>query len=425
MRQPDIHPFSISNPIDTGKTVFDNGVTLRLVPLEDTRLVKLDFMFHGSKWNQSRPLQAYFASKLISASTKDFDADPLAEILDYYGAGIRTETGFFCTSVTLVCLSKNLPALMPVMKSILTQPTYDSQRFEVMRVMEKQVYAIREKEVADQDRCNRLNALYGDRHRCTSFAKESDYDSLTRQDLLDFHGHYFSSSDCQIWLTGDTSPDNIKTVNNFFGLSPWGESQYVWQAPDWPEAHPSHETVFKKKMDGVQSAIYMGKLLPRWDHPDFTRLMVAVTLLGGYFGSRLMKNIREEKGLTYGISSALRLSMADTALVIATTTANSNVNQVVEEIHKEIRTLMTEKVGEDELLRVKNYMTGYACRKYEPGLGLASLLMKQNVMGRPDDYIMEENNKVRAITADDIIEMTRRYFDADTMKLSIAGDYGD
>ena len=145
-------------------------------------------------------------------------------------------------------------------------------------------------------------------------------------------------------------------------------------------------------------------------------------MLGGYFGSRLMTNIREKKGLTYGIQASLSQTLSETALVISTSTANEATEVVIDEIYKEIRRMQTERAGEEELERVKNYMIGFACRRHEPGLGVSKLLMTQLMKGFPIDHIVTENNIVRQTTADDIMEITNKYFDVETMTQCVVGN---
>lgn len=422
MNQPQIHPFGIDHIFEVGRDTLDNGVPVFLIPLEDTRVVMLEFFFHGSKWHQQRTLQAYFSSRLMSASTEEYDADHLAEIIDYNGATIYTRTGFFGTTISLVCLSKKLRDMMPVIRSIITIPTYDQRRFSTAISMARQDAKIRLTDVEAVCNYDFLDALYGKHHPSTSWAEIEDYDTLTPSDLKAFHDKYVCSSDCQIWITGEISDDVHQLVNDYFGKSAWGKNQYVFEHSQWPVIEPSAEKHLYKPMDGVQSAICVGKLLPRWDHPDFTKLTVATTMLGGYFGSRLMTNIREKKGLTYGIQASLSQTLSETALVISTSTANEAAEVVTDEIYKEIRRMQTERAGEDELERVKNYMIGFACRRHEPGLGVSKLLMTQLMKGFPIDHIVTENNIVRQTTADDIMEITNKYFDVETMTQCVVGN---
>lgn len=422
LSQPEIHPFGFDHIIDIKQQVFDNGVAINLIPLEDTRIVMVDFFFHGCKWHQSRCLQAYFSSVLLCASTTEHDAETLAKIIDNNGASIYGRTGYWGTSITLLCLSKNLRTMMEVMKSVLTHPTFDQKRFSNAVSTMKQNLAINLQDVNSVCFDEFLNALYGKSHPTTSWAQLDDYDTLTREDLLAFHEQFICSSDCQIWMTGNITDEAVDLVNGYFGKSSWGKGNFVYQDPVWPEINPSPEQTILKKMDGVQSAILTGKLLPRWDHPDFTKIMVATTLLGGYFGSRLMTNIREEKGLTYSIYASLRQTLCETALMITTATANETAARVIEEIRKEIQRMRTERVGDDELERAKNYMIGYACRKHEAGLGLSKMLMTTSMKGRPYDYIVTENRLVRDTSADDVLDIANRYFDPDTMKLCVVGN---
>ena len=176
LSQPEIHPFGFDHIIDIKQQVFDNGVAINLIPLEDTRIVMVDFFFHGCKWHQSRCLQAYFSSVLLCASTTEHDADTLAKIIDNNGASIYGRTGYWGTSITLLCLSKNLRTMMEVMKSVLTHPTFDQKRFSNAVSTMKQNLAINLKDVNSVCFDEFLNALYRKSHPTTSWAQLDDYD---------------------------------------------------------------------------------------------------------------------------------------------------------------------------------------------------------------------------------------------------------
>ena len=163
----------------------------------------------------------------------------------------------------------------------------------------------------------------------------------------------------------------------------------------------------------VQAAVRLGCLLPSPGHPDMPLLRLAVTLLGGYFGSRLMSNIREQRGYTYGIHATIFNVPHDNALVIACETATQYADAVVNEVRSELQRLCDEPVGEDELQMVKNYMEGQFCRRTECSFNYPQLLMNLLSTGRNMDDLRQEHQRIQNATPSEIIEVCRRYFQPD------------
>ena len=174
-------------------------------------------------------------------------------------------------------------------------------------------------------------------------------------------------------------------------------------------------------MDGVQSAIYFGRLLPRWDHPDFTRLMVATTLLGGYFGSRLMTSVREEKGYTYGIFSMLNPTPSDNALMILSDCAHEFVQPLLDEVYHQIDLLQQERVGEDELAKVRSYLQGDLCRTYDSSLTLSDAWIFVHTQGLPDTYFHDYWQTITNTSAADLQRLASTYLCKESLTEVVAG----
>lgn len=168
----------------------------------------------------------------------------------------------------------------------------------------------------------------------------------------------------------------------------------------------------------------MGRVLPKRDHTDMPGLVVLNTILGGYFGSRLMRNIREDKGYTYGISSFI-IPMAElSVLVVSTEVGSAFAEKTIEEVFKEMRKLQTEPISNDELELVRGYMTGQILRTFDGPFAiadsLASLFQYNNLnFGYIDDLIKTINQ----ITPLELMELAKKYLDADSMVVSVAGSH--
>jgi zinc protease len=165
----------------------------------------------------------------------------------------------------------------------------------------------------------------------------------------------------------------------------------------------------------------MGMLSLERHHPDYLKTRVMVTLFGGYFGSRLMSNIREEKGYTYGISAGIVSCPGPEMLVINTETANEFVEPLIREVYHEIDCLQNDLVPEEELAMVKNYMLGEMCRSYESAFSLADAWMFVQVSGFGDTHFEDALNAVRDITPEDIRELAGKHLCKEKLKEVISG----
>lgn len=164
----------------------------------------------------------------------------------------------------------------------------------------------------------------------------------------------------------------------------------------------------------------IGSLTIRQNHPDYIKLSVLVTLLGGYFGSRLMSNIREDKGYTYGIGSGLISYPYESLFVVATQCDAKYVNPLIQEVYKEIDNLCENLVSQRELDMVKSYMLGELTRRYE-GLGLSDAFIFAEVSGFEDDFMQKQVDSIRSTTMQDIQDMAKKYLQPESLKVVVAG----
>lgn len=150
-------------------------------------------------------------------------------------------------------------------------------------------------------------------------------------------------------------------------------------------------------------------------------MKVLTTVLGGYFGSRLMSNIREEKGYTYGISAGIASYPFQGYLAIGTETANEYVEPCIREVKNEIRRLQEERISEQELTMVKNYMMGEMCRSYEGPFSLSDAWIFVETAGLEKNFFLTHAKKIRSVTADELRDLAIKYFRPDDMLEVVAG----
>jgi predicted Zn-dependent peptidase len=170
-------------------------------------------------------------------------------------------------------------------------------------------------------------------------------------------------------------------------------------------------SVKKEKKDAVQTSIRIGKKLFTRNHPDYLKFTVLNETLGGYFGSRLMKNIREEKGLTYGISSQIAPMLQEGYFVIGTDVKKELASKALEEIYNELEKLQNEPVGDEELQTVKNYMIGSYSNSITTPFSLANKFKTLHFNGLSYDYYDNYMTAIQKVNAKDLMQMAKKYFD--------------
>jgi predicted Zn-dependent peptidase len=236
--------------------------------------------------------------------------------------------------------------------------------------------------------------------------------------LKDFYNEFYKADNCVVMASGNFGNDIQEILNNEFVLS---EGKSVYPDFNFETIAASHKNIPKES--SVQCGIRMGKVLFNRVHPDFIGMTVVNTLLGGYFGSRLMANIREDKGYTYGIGSALASYPETGVFLIATEVGAEVCKDALKEIYKEIELLRSEKVSDEELSLVKNYMLGSFLRNSDGPFAMSDRFKTIHFSGLDYSYYEKYIKKVNAITADEILELCNKYLDTKSFTEIVAGNY--
>lgn len=397
-------------------SVLQNGVKMYSINISSTELVRVDFMFSGGQWTQRKPLQAGMVYKLIKEGTRLYPHEVIAERLDYYGAVVDAGVNMSYGRIGVTCLSRLLPEVLPIVLDMILQPVFSPDKLSLSLSQAKVSYDVSMQTVGEQ--CKRLfyKALFEKGHPMGQFPEASDYTDLTVEDLQEYVDSNLGLGNLTVFLTGTLSCNLVEYVSKKIGQIQINRKVAFSgfdALDDWtPQVRRfTHEM----QIPTVQACLRMGCRAVQRTHADYIQLMVLTTMLGGYFGSRLMTNIREEKGLTYDISASLYQTPQATLFSIRTETQRESVEQVVAEVYKEMNRLVNECPSEAELIRVKNYILGYMCRAYETNFNLSLRLMNLCSNGLSLSDIDAESSKVLSMMPDDVVAIAQRYFLASNM----------
>ena len=403
------------------RSVMRNGIALNVLNACDSEVVRLDVLMEGGRWHQSQPLQALFTNRMLREGTRRYAAADIAERLDYYGAWLELSSMAEYTSVTLYSLNKYFSQTLDVLESIIKEPLFPEKELKVIIDANVDRFIVNSSKVSFVAQRQLAQALFGPSHPAGKLTCEDDYRQIVPEVLHDFYRRYYRSQNCSVYLSGNVSDDTVQRVEEMLGKERFGCDAQKPERRTFALETDVRKRIFVERKGTMQSAVRMGMLTVDRNHPDYLKLRVLITLLGGYFGSRLMSNIREQKGYTYGISARLDTYPDRGVLVISAETANRYVEPLIAEVYHEMDVLREEKVSEAELNMVKNYMLGDMCRSCESAFSMADGWIFLQVSGLRDTYFAEAMKAVKDITSDEIRELARKYLRGEDLKEIIVG----
>jgi predicted Zn-dependent peptidase len=256
----------------------------------------------------------------------------------------------------------------------------------------------------------RIDALlFGDTHPYGRYSKIEKINEITREDLQPFYKSCYRLANTKIFMAGKVGDKEVASLNNVFGklqLNASDRQQFAFP----PAPHAEKVERVNNDPNGVQGAIRIGRLFPNRHHPDYTPMVVLNTMFGGYFGSRLMSNIREDKGYTYGIYSSLAPEINGGSFVIHTETGRDVIEQAIKEIYHEMDVLCSEAASDEELLLVKNYLLGGLLADLD---GPFSILQRWRtlILNGFDEHYFNSNIQIyKSVTAAELQLLAQKYF---------------
>ena len=391
------------------KFLLDNGIPVFTLSAGLQDLVKVEFLFLNKDFEVNDPLLNSATNRMLSDGTTKYTAQQLADHIDYYGSFFETDENSDFSSIMLYSLNKHLEATLPFVSDILHNPIFPASELETYIRNNKQRLIVENEKVSSLARRKFNEVIFGEKHPYGYFVQTSDFDKLKREHLNEHFKKKYSPSNCVIIVSGLVKDDSVKLLNKFFGQTKiTTEILNSSQQAFTPSTQKKH---LIEKNGAVQSALRIGKPFFNRAHPDYPGMAVLNTILGGYFGSRLMSNIREDKGYTYGIGSAVASMKQDGYFFISTEVGADVTNAAIEEIYKEIEILKDEHVDNEELEMARNYMLGTFLKGMDGAFQLAERFKSIYLYDLDYSYYDRYLQKIKTIQADELRDLARKYFD--------------
>jgi zinc protease len=404
-------------PVESNR--LDNGIPLHMIRVAQQPVLRLECVFDAGTWHEYVPGSAFFAMKMLVEGTSSRSSAQISEYIDRYGAFIELNSGPDRASLVIYCLTKFLPDVLPLIQELLNEPTFPEKELDDLRNITLQNLRVNYEKNAYLAGVLFREKLFGREHPYGRSQKPEAIEPLTQANVVEFYERVIRNRPFQLILAGHATENDVLLINRVLGQLPVRTDTLPgYSAPIVTE---NNAITLAEKPDSSQSSIRLGRRLFTRSHPDYFKMLVMNEIFGGYFGSRLMKNIREEKGFTYGISSNMPSFRQDGYFLIGTDVNKENTQQTLDEIQKEIGILQTVPVLEDELETVKNYMAGEFVGALNTPFEIADRYKVILLDQLPADFLTTYIQKIRAISSADIMEMANRYLKTGSLDEVVVG----
>jgi len=409
------------------ETRSDNGITILVI--EDNRLplITSRFVFRSGSYTdyfsgQNKSGLVSMSSELITKGTDQRSATDIAEEVDYLGATVSSGCDYDATYVSSYSLKKYFDNVFEISADVILNPVFDDE--EINRVREQRLNSLLSMTDDGDYLSDRIFKKYlydGTPYSLPVEGTKSSVENITRDDIINVYKDIFRPENLIVAFVGDINPDEaVKKINEKF--SGWKN----YPVSDVKILTPENKNITKiyltDKKGAVQSSIKAGNTGIRRDNPDFISVNVMNTMLGGYFTSRINKNLREDNGYTYGARSSFSSNKYSGDFSVVTEVKNDITSDTIREIIKEIKKMREEFVSDEELQNVKNYISGSFPLQLETPNAIASKVINLKLYNLSDDYYNTYIRNVNDLTREEIRDAAVKYLHPDKMTISIAGN---
>lgn len=388
------------------KFILDNGVEVYAVNAGAEEVLSLEWVFFAGNWYEEQNLVAASTNFLLRNGTSKRSAFQINEHFDYYGSFLNRSCSSEFANITLHCLAKTVNELLPVVRELITDSVMPQDELDIYKQNMKQRLKVSLKK-SDFVASRLIDVyLYGENHPYGKFTKAEDFDAINREQLLDFYKKYYQQGKLILFVAGKLPADLEPQLNKNFGDLPFNN---VTTGKIQTERAIEKKYRIINDATSVQGSIRIARPFPDRHHPDFMKAQILNALFGGFFGSRLMSNIREDKGYTYGIHSHLQSHLHDSAWMISTEAGKDVSEAAIVEVYKEMKKLREEPVDAEELLLVRNYMMGGLLGDLDGPFQIIARWKTYVLNNLTEKYFYDSINTIKTISAKEIQALAQKY----------------
>jgi len=404
-------------PVARGQ--LSNGVPYYHIALGTQPVSKVEIVFQAGHVYEQAQLVAGATLRMLREGTRNYHAAQIAEQLDFYGLTLRLSSGLDTSSIILYCLNKHLSKALPILADMISAPSFPERElaaYKQRRIRQLDIDLKQNDKLADRQIAE---LIFGTHHPYGYNNSAAGYQALECGQLSAHHRRLYHRQNCTIFISGPLSQELMKLLDEH--LSPAISSTGSPASAKLPQPPSTAEQQFIRLPGTLQASIRLGRRLFNRQHQDYKGMYVLNNILGGYFGSRLMANLREEKGYTYNIYAALDAMRFDGSLQVGTEVALGYVEDTRRQIFLEMERLQQELVAPEEMQMVRNYLLGTFLTMLDGPFNVSEVVRTLVLDELPLSYFEELVDTVRAITAEEIRVLAQKYLQKKDMWEVIVG----
>ncbi|MFC6995980.1 M16 family metallopeptidase [Rufibacter roseus] len=417
---PPIADIVIDTALHPEVVSISSGVKVHILEDNIQPIARVEFVFRAGKWYQPKAGVASLTAKMLKEGTLQKSAKQIADSIDFYGASLEISHGFDRSTLTLYCLSKHLEPLLPLALELIEQPAFPEEEFELMKQRVIQTLAVDKQKNSYLSSETFTSAIYGQDHPYSNLINEEEIAAITIQDLKNFHSSCYRLTNSEVFLTGEI-PASSK--NLLFAVLDGLPAQAV-QNTEWNQilnSGTTPQTILQPSSNKMQASIRIGCTVVPPGHSDYAAFYVLNHTLGGYFGARLMKNIREDKGYTYGIYSSISSKEKGSLFSIGTDIKGDKINETLTEISKEISALQHELVPKEELLTVQKHIAGKFISDTSTIFDKMDKYKSTVFFNLPPDFYSQLQHSVKDLTSTELKSIAEKYLKEESLYIVVVG----
>lgn len=419
-KQPEIKTLTSVPVNDLQKVKLNNNTDLCLIPGGEEEVFKLEIVFEAGNSCEPKPLMARYANELIFEGTKKLTSEEISRQFDYYGVLFNKYCDKDFAGFSIISLNKFAGQVIPFFLEILNEASFPVDEFQTLNKKQKQQFLINNKKVRFVAREKFFPMIFGNHPYAKQILSE-DFEQIAREDVRGFYNKYYKNGKFLLFLSGRINDDIIDLINKQIAVTD-NNSGFIFNE-DLDIKGIKRKTDRSEVENAMQSAIRIGRPYYSMKHKDYIALKFVSTLLGGYFGSRLMNNIREDKGYTYGIGSNLISLKNSGYFFIATEVGSEFEEAAIKEIYYEIARLRDEKVPDEEMDLVKSYLTGSFMHSIDGPFNLAGNYKNIFLNNLSADYFEHLIETINQMSASQVQETANKYLDKKSLSELVAGNH--
>lgn len=402
------------------REVLANGIELIEVNMGTQNLLQLEVIFRGGRINERQKGASRAVARILKEGTASYTGAEIAEMIDFYGANISSGASLDYSYIKIFTLTKYFHDLLPILLEVIYQPVFPNeelQKYKENNIQKLKVEMAKSELVAYKTITERL---YGPDHPYGYNSSDKIYQDLTTESLIEYYRETYGTDNCIVIMSGKVTDDIRVAVRTAF------EQQIRKDVPiHYTQVLPVLAPSYREHIgaeDDLQTAIKIGRHLFDRDHPDFNDMFILNTILGGYFGSRLMSSLREEKGYTYNIYSSIDMMIYSGYFNISTEVGNAYVEKTIEGIYEEMQLLVDEPVEEEELDMVRNYLSGNFLNMIDGPFKVAGMSKVIALNGLDFEFYQSLMERIHKVTSEELQLLAQKYFRKEDMIEIIVGN---